>query len=385
VEFNLPEELIAFRNLTRSFAAEQIAPHAREWDAKKWLPDDVVAAMGKIGLLGVTVPEEYGGAGQGLLAMTVVVEEIARWCGGTALFVAAHSGLCTTHIRLAGNDAQKKKWLPTLASGEVIGSWCLSEPDCGSDAEALTTRAEKTKNGWLLNGRKFWITNGKRAGVFVVTARSKPERGPRTISAFIVERDRKGLIIGEPEDKMGMRASDTVPVTLENCEIPEENLCGELHAGYVDALRVLDRGRCTIGSLSVGLARGCLEEAVKYAATRHSFGVPLHDHQAIQFKLADMETQVEAARLLVRQAACTHDAGRPDKELCSIAKLFASEMASRVGWESLQIHGGAGYTKDVCVERLVRDNKLCEIGEGSSEVQRMLISRAEFKRRGAAA
>lgn len=385
MEFNLPEELIAFRDLTRSFAAERIAPHAREWDAKKWLPDDVVAEMGKIGLLGATVPEEYGGAGQGLLAMTVIVEEIARWCGGTALFVAAHSGLCTTHIRLAANEEQKKKWLPKLASGEVIGSWCLSEPDCGSDAEALTTRAEKTKNGWVLNGQKFWITNGKRAGVYVVTARTMPERGPRTISAFIVERDRKGLIIGEPEDKMGMRASDTVPVTLENCEIPAENLCGELHAGYVDALRVLDRGRCTIGSLSVGLARGCLEEAVKYAAQRHTFGVPLHSHQAIQFKLADMETQVEAARLLVRQAASTHDAGRPDKELCSIAKLFASEMASRVGWESIQIHGGAGYTKDVCVERLVRDNKLCEIGEGSSEVQRMLISRAECKRRSTAA
>jgi alkylation response protein AidB-like acyl-CoA dehydrogenase len=217
-----------------------------------------------------------------------------------------------------------------------------------------------------------------------VTARTKlGERGARTISAFIVEGDRDGLIIGEPEDKMGMRGSDTVPVNLENCEIPAENLCGNLHEGYVDALRVLDRGRCTIGSLSVGLGRGCLEEAVKYAAERKSFGVPLHDHQAIQLKLADMETQVEGARLLVRQAACTHDAGRPDKQLSSIAKLFASEMASRVGWDSIQIHGGAGYTKDVCVERLVRDAKLCEIGEGSSEVQRMLIARGEYARRAA--
>ncbi|MEK6642655.1 MAG: acyl-CoA dehydrogenase family protein [Planctomycetota bacterium] len=383
MDFNLPEELVAFRDVARKFAKERIAPNARKWDEVKWIPEDIIQEMANIGLLGATIPEEYGGSGQGLLAMTVIVEEIARWCGGTALFIAAHAGLCTTHIRLAANEEQKAKWLPKLASGEVIGSWCLSEPDCGTDAEALTTRAERTKNGWVLNGRKFWITNGKRAGIFVVTARTKPERGARTISAFLVEGDRKGLIVGEPEDKMGMRASDTVPVSFENCEIPEANLCGELHAGYVDALRVLDRGRCTIGSLSVGLGRGCLEEAVSYAKQRHSFGVPLSSHQAIQMKLADMETQIEAARLLVRQAAASHDAGRPDKQLSSIAKLFASEMASRVGWDAIQILGGAGYVKDVCVERLLRDNKLCEIGEGSSEVQRMLISRAEFLKRSA--
>ncbi len=384
MNFELPEEFVAIRDVTRAFAAEKIAPNARKWDAEKWIPTDVFKEMGRIGILGVAFPDEYGGAGMGLLGMTVVVEEIARWCGASALFIAAHSGLCSTHIRIAGNDEQKRHWLPRLATGEVIGSWCLSEPHCGTDAEALTTRAEKTAKGWVLNGAKFWITNGMRADVFVVTARTKiGERGARTISAFLVEKNTPGLIIGEPEDKMGMRGSDTVPVNFENCEIPAENLCGELNNGYVDALRVLDRGRVTIGSLSVGLARGCLEEAVKYAADRQSMGVPLHSHQAIQFKLADMETQVEAARLLVRQAACTHDAGRPDKELSSIAKLFASEMASRVGWDSIQIHGGAGYTKDVCVERLVRDNKLCEIGEGSSEVQRILIARAEYAKRSA--
>jgi alkylation response protein AidB-like acyl-CoA dehydrogenase len=383
MSFELSDDLLAIRELTGGFAAERIAPHARKWDAEKWLPDEVIREMGKVGILGVSLPEAYGGAGQGLLGMTVVVEEIARWCGATALMIAAHSGLCSAHIRIAGNDSQKNHWLPKLATGKVIGAWCLSEPECGSDAEALTTRAEKSAGGWLLNGRKFWITNGKRADVFVVTARTKPQRGARTISAFIVEKGTPGLIVGEPEDKMGMRASDTVPVTLENCEIPEENLCGGLHEGYVDALRVLDRGRVTIGSLSVGLARGCLEESVKYAAERKSFGAALHAHQAIAMKLADMDTQIEAARLLVRQAACTHDAGRPDKQLSSMAKLFASEMASRVGWEAIQIHGGAGYTKDVCVERLLRDNKLCEIGEGSSEVQRILISRAEVMRLGA--
>lgn len=380
MEFTLPDELIGFRDVTRAFAAEKIAPHARKWDAEKWIPDELFAEAGRIGLMGVTTPEAYGGSGQGLLAMTVVVEELARWCGATALSIAAHNGLCSGHLNIAGSEAQKKKYLTKLATGEWIGSWCLSEPHCGTDAAALTTRAEKSSAGWVLNGQKLWVTNGKRARVFVVMAKTKAEPGSRTISAFIVERGTKGMEIGEPEDKMGMRGSDTVPVSFENCEVPADHLCGELHGGYVDALKVLDRGRVSIGSLSVGLARGCLEEAVRYAAERQSFGVPLHAHQAIAFKLADMETQVEAARLLVRQAACTHDAGRPDKERSSIAKLFASEMASRVGWDAIQIFGGAGYTKDVCVERLTRDNKLCEIGEGSSEVQRMLIARAEFAR-----
>ncbi|MCK6456219.1 MAG: acyl-CoA dehydrogenase family protein [Phycisphaerae bacterium] len=383
MHFELSDDLRAFRDLARDFAAKHIAPHARKWDESKWIPDDVVRQMGEIGLLGVTIPEEYGGAGQGLLAMTVVVEEIARHCGATALLVAAHAGLCCGHLRLAANDTQKRKYLPSLATGKMVGSWCLSEPHCGTDAAALTTRAEKASGGWVLNGQKMWVTNGKRAGVFVVMARTKNEPGARSISAFIVERGAKGLEIGEPEDKMGMRGSDTVPLSLEDVRVGDDALVGNLDEGYIDALKVLDRGRVTIGSLSVGLGRGCLEEAVKYAAERKSFGVPLHMHQAIQLKLADMETQVEAARLLVRQAACTFDAGRPDKQAASIAKLFASEGASRVAWESIQIHGGAGYTKDICVERLARDTKLCEIGEGSSEVQRMLIARAEYQKRSA--
>jgi alkylation response protein AidB-like acyl-CoA dehydrogenase len=383
MHFDLPEDLIDFRDLARDFAQKQIAPHARKWDADKWIPEQTIALAGQIGLLGVTIPEEYGGSGQGLLAMTVIIEEIARHCGATALMIAAHAGLCAGHIKMGGSREQKQKYLPRLATGELIGSWCLSEPHCGTDAAALTTRAEKADGGWVLNGQKMWITNGKRAGVFVVIARTKPEGGARGISAFLVERDTPGFVIGEPEDKMGMRGSDTVPLSFENARVTEEALCGGLHEGYVDALKLLDRGRVTIGALSVGLARGCLEEAVKYAAERKSFGVPLAQHQAIQIKLADMETQIEAARLLVRQAACTFDAGRPDKQAASMAKLFASEMASRVGWDSIQIHGGAGYTKDICVERLVRDAKLCEIGEGSSEVQRMLIARAEFARRSA--
>lgn len=383
MQFDLPEELVAFRDVVRDFTEEKIAPHSREWDANKWIPQEVVAEAGRMGLLGVLTPEQYGGAGQSMLAMTVVLEELARWDGAFALLVEAHNGLALAHLNLAANAAQKEKYLPALASGEMMGSWCLSEPGCGTDAAALTCRAEKTSNGWLLNGQKLWVTNGKRAGLYIVMARTSPEKGSRSFSAFIVERDTPGLDIGEPEDKMGMRGSDTVPLSLEDCEIPAANLVGELHHGYVDALKVLDEGRFLIGSLAVGLGRGCLEESVKYSEERQAFGVPLHKHQAIGFKLADMETQLEAARLLVRQAACAYDAGRPDKQLASMAKLFASETASRIGWEAIQILGGAGYTKDMPVERLVRDAKLCEIGEGTSEVQRILIARAEAARRSA--
>lgn len=383
MQFKLPEELVAFRDVTREFAAEKIAPHAREWDAKKWIPEEVVAEAGRIGLLGVMTPEEYGGAGQSSLAMTVVLEELARQDGAFALIVEAHNGLCLAHLNLAANEKQKKKYLPDLASGAKLGSWCLSEPGCGSDAAALTCRAEKTSAGWVLNGQKLWVTNGKRAGVFVVMARTTRASAKHGVSAFIVERGAKGIEIGEPEDKMGMRGSDTVPLSFEECEIPEANLLGNLHNGFIDAMKVLDEGRFLIGALAVGLARGCLEEALKYAGERQAFGKPLHAHQAIAFKLADMETQVEAARLLVRQAACAKDAGRPDKTLCSMAKLFSTEMAGRLGWEAIQILGGAGYTKDMSVERLTRDAKLCEIGEGTSEVQRILIARAEAKRRSA--
>lgn len=380
MEFELPEDLVAFRDVIREFAAEKIAPNARRWDAEKWIPEDVVAEAGRIGLLGVTTPEKYGGVGQSMLAMTVVIEEIARWDGSMALLIEAHNGLCLQHLNMSASEELKAKYLPDLATGKMIGSWCLSEPDCGTDAEALTTRAEKTSAGWVLNGQKLWVTSGKRAGLYVVMARTKPERGSRTISAFIVERGAAGIHIGELEDKMGMRGTDTVPVSFDNCEIPEENLVGELHHGYVDALKVLDEGRFSVGAISVGLARGCLEEALRYAGERQAFGKPLHAHQAILFKLADMETDIEAARLLVRQAASAYDMGRPDKKLCCIAKLFASEAASRIGWDAIQIFGGAGYTKDVCVERLLRDNKLCEIGEGTSEVQRMLIAREEYRR-----
>lgn len=373
--FDLPEDLVALQDTVRDFAANEIRPHARDWDRDQHLPDEVIAKMAEIGLLGVLTETEYGGAGLGYLANSIVMEEIARQCGATALFLAAHNGLATAHIRLAANPEQKKKYLPRLATGEIIGSWGLTEPGCGSDAAAMSTRAVKDGDGWRITGHKQFITNGTRASIFVVTAITDPAAGPRGISAFLVEKDAPGFSVGHKEDKMGMRASDTVTLNFENVYAGPETLCGKLGQGYTDALKVLERGRVGIGALSVGLARGALEEAVAYGKERKSFGKPLVDHQAIAFMLADMATEVDAARLLVRDAAITLDGGRSDRIKSSVAKMFASEIATKACLNAIQICGGYGYTKDLPVERYMRDAKLCEIGEGSSQIQRIIIAR----------
>lgn len=375
MDFDLPEDLISLRDVVRDFAANEIRPHARKWDADQHMPDAIIAQMAELGLLGVMVPEEHGGAGLGYLANAVVMEEIARQDGGVALMLAAHVGLCTGHIKLAGNEEQYKKYLPRLARGELIGAWGLTEPACGSDAAALTTRADKDGDGWRLTGQKQFITNGSRAGVFVIMALTEPELKSKGISAFIVERDAEGFTIGAKEDKLGMRSSDTVTLSLEKVYVGREALLGEHNGGYVDTLRVLERGRISIGALSVGLARGALEEATAYALERQAFGKPLSDKQAIQFMLADMATRIDAGRLLVRDAAITIDRGENAKLKASIGKLFASEAATQIALDAIQIFGGAGYTKDVPVERYMRDAKLCEIGEGSSQVQRIIIAR----------
>ncbi len=376
MNFDLPEDLISLRDVVRDFAANEIRPHARDWDREQHLPDETIAKMGELGLLGAMTPTEYGGAGLGYLANTVVMEEIARQCGGTALMLAAHVGLCSTHIRLAANEEQKKKYLPPLATGELIGAWGLTEPGCGSDAAAMSTRAVKDGNGWRISGHKQFITNGTRAGIFVIMAVTEPERKGKGVSAFLVERDAKGFSIGHKEDKLGMRCSDTVTLNLEDVRVGPEALCGEYNAGFFDTLKVLERGRIGIGALSVGLARGSIEEAAAYALDRHTFGKPLAEHQAIQFMLADMTAQTEAARLLVRDAAITCDRGDPLGTKASVAKLFASEIATQAALNAIQIFGGYGYTKDVPVERYLRDAKLCEIGEGSSQVQRIIIARS---------
>ncbi|MFQ5413537.1 MAG: acyl-CoA dehydrogenase family protein [Phycisphaerae bacterium] len=375
MDFDLPDDLVALQEVTGRFASEHIAPHAREWDRNADIPRDVVAKLGELGLLGIFIPTEYGGSGLGDLGATVVMEEIARHCGATALMLDAHNALCSAHLLVGANDAQKQTYLPKLASGEMLGAWALSEPGCGSDAAALLTTAVRDGDTWVLNGSKQWITNGLYAGVYVVMAKTTPEGGAKGISAFIVDRGTAGLIVGPKEDKLGMRGSDTVGLTLDDVRLPADRLCGALHGGFVDAMKVLERGRITIAAMSVGLARGALEESLAYAKQRMAFGKAIFEQQSIQFMLADMVTEIDAARLLARRAAMLSDAGKACNIAASIAKLNASEIATRACLNAIQIHGGMGYTKEVPVERYMRDAKLCEIGEGSSQIQRMIIAR----------
>ncbi|MCA9243862.1 MAG: acyl-CoA dehydrogenase family protein [Phycisphaerales bacterium] len=375
MDFDLPEDIVALRDVVRDFAEKEIRPHAREWDKQQSLPDSLLGRMAELGLLGVMIDTEYGGSGLGFLANSVIMEEIARQDGSVALTLAAHNGLCVAHMRQAANDEQKKRYFPKLASGEMIGSWGLTEPGSGSDAAAMSTRAVADGDGWRISGQKQFITNGSRAGVFVITAVTDPAAGPKGISAFLVERGAKGFTVGAKEDKLGMRASDTVSLTFDETPVKKADLCGKLGQGYIDALKVLERGRVGIGALSVGLARGALEESIAYSKSREAFGKPIADLQAIQFMLADMATEIEAARLLVRDAAIVLDEGSNDRVKSSVCKLFASEIATKACLNAIQIHGGYGYTTEVPVERYMRDAKLCEIGEGSSQIQRVIIAR----------
>ncbi len=375
MDYELSDDLKSLQEMARRFAADHIAPHARKWDREADIPRDLVSKLAELGFLGIFIPTEYGGVGLGDLGASVIMEEIARHCGATALMLDAHNALCSAHLIRAASAEQKAKYLPKLASGEWLGAWALTEPGCGSDAAALTTTATLDGDSWVLNGAKQWITNGHYAGVYVVMARNKPDGGAKGISAYIVERGTPGLIIGPKEDKLGMRASDTVGLTFENCRIPKANLCGKLGEGFVDAMKTLERGRITISAMSVGLARGALEESLAYAKQRTAFGKPIFEHQSIQFMLADMAMEVDAGRLLTRKAGILSDAGRPSNIEASVAKLFTSEMATRACLNAIQVHGGNGYTKEVPVERYMRDAKLCEIGEGSSQIQRMVIAR----------
>lgn len=375
MEFDLPEDLASLQDVARRFAADNIRPHARTWDREADLPRDVIKKLADVGFLGIFTPTEYGGAGLGDLGASVIMEEIARQCGATALMLDAHNALCSAHIIRAANEAQKAKYLTKLAAGDYQGAWALTEPGCGSDAAALTTTAELKGEHWVINGAKQWITNGHYAGVYVVMARTKPDGGAKGISAFLVERGTPGLTIGPKEDKLGMRASDTVGLMFDNLKVPKENLCGKLNEGFIDAMKVLERGRITISAISVGLARGALEESLSYAKQRTAFGKPIFEHQAIQFLLADMAMEIDAGRLLTRKAGILSDAGKPSNIEASMAKLFTSEMATRACLNAIQIHGGNGYTKEVPVERYMRDAKLCEIGEGSSQIQRIIIAK----------
>lgn len=382
MNFDLPEELAALRDTARRFAEKEIGPHAQEWDRNESYPDDIIPKLGAQGFMGIMVPEEYGGAGGNYMMFAIILEELARYDGGLALAVEAHNGLCCSHIMIGGNEAQKKKYLPPLARGEQIGSWCLSEPGSGTDAAAMTTRAVKDGDHWVLNGAKQFITNGRRAGTYVITAVSDPSKGAGGISAFVVERGTSGLSHSKPEEKLGMRSSDTVTISLDNVRVPEANMLGAVNRGFDDVKKVLERGRIMIAALSLGLARGAMEDSVKYAHERKTFGVAIVQHQAIQHKLADMAAQVEAGRLLTWQSATMQDEGKDTKYFAPITKVFVSEMATRVCMDAIQVHGGYGYLRDYNVERAMRDAKLCEIGEGTSEILRVLIARELSKRLG---
>lgn len=371
----IPEHLLEVQRTVRDFCQEEVKPHAARWDAEERFPAEVVKKVGELGLLGMVVPEEYGGTALGALGIAVVVEEIARFDGSLALTVASHNGLGTSHVLRFGSEALKKKYLPALAAGEKLAAWGLTEPGSGSDAAALRTRAEKKGDRWILNGTKLFITQGTVGEVFVVLAVTSPEKRQKGITAFLLEKGMKGFAQRPIHGKLGMRSSDTAELHLEDVEVPDEWRVGEIDAGFVNTLQILDKGRITIGALATGLARGALEESTAYAKERRTFGKAIAEHQAVAFMLADMATETAAARMLVHRAAALADQGRPFGREAAMGKLFASEAAMRATTKAIQIHGGNGYTRDYPVERYFRDAKLCEIGEGTSEVQRMVIAR----------
>jgi alkylation response protein AidB-like acyl-CoA dehydrogenase len=374
MDFRLTDEQTQIQQMVRDFALSEIKPSLMEWDEAQHFPTDVFKRAGGLGMLGVTVPEEYGGAGLSYIDYIHVIEELAVVDSGFALSVAAHNSLGTGHIYLAGNDEQKKKWLPKLTSGEWIAAWGLTEPSSGSDASGMRTTAVKDGDDWILNGTKNFITNATYADISVVlTVTDKADK--RGITAFAVEMDRPGIRPGKKENKLGMRVSDTAELVMEDCRVPSSNILGQIGHGFIDAMKVLDGGRISIGALSVGIARGAYEAARDYAKQRQAFGKSISDFQAIQFMLADMATEIDAARLLCYRAATMKDAGEKVTQASAMAKLYASEVAVRATEKGVQIFGGYGFIKEFPAEKYYRDVKLCTIGEGTSEIQRMVIAR----------
>ena len=375
MDLRLSEEQALLRRTVREFAEAEIRPHVMEWDETQQFPMDLLPKLAALGLTGITYDERYGGSGMSALDYCICIEELARVCPAIALSVAAHNGLCTSHIAQFGNDAQKDQYLPRLVRGEVLGAWGLTEAGAGSDAAGMRTTAVKQGNCWALNGAKTFITHGRIGGVMVVIAITDRSKGHRGISAFIVEHGTPGMSAGKKEDKLGMRASDTSEVIFENCRVPAANLLGEEGQGFINTLQVLDAGRIGIAALSVGLAQGAYEAARNYAKERRQFGQPLSAFQAIQWKLADNATRIEAARLLTYRAAHLRDRGSRTTRESSMAKLFASEAAVKAADDCVQIHGGYGFVKDYPAEKYFRDVKLLTIGEGTSEIQRLVIAR----------
>ncbi len=367
------------RDTTRKFCEEELEPIAAECDEMGEFPEDVVKKMGKLGLLGLTIPKEYGGSGADAISYLLVLEEIAKICTSTALTIEAHSSLGVSHIFEVGTKEQREKYVPALAKGEKLAAWGLTEANAGSDAGATQTTASLDGDEWILNGTKIFITNGHVADIFTIMARTSKGRGPKGVSAFIIEKGTDGFSIGTKEDKLGMRASVTSELVFENCRIPKENLLGKEGKGFIGAMRILDAGRVAISAISLGIGQRALDESIKYAKEREQFGRPIAKFQAIQWMLSDMATELDAARLLVYRAAKLMEEGKKFTKEAAMAKLFAAEMGSRIADKAIQIHGGYGYTTDYPVEKLFRDAKLCEIGEGTNEVQRLVIARELLK------
>jgi alkylation response protein AidB-like acyl-CoA dehydrogenase len=382
LDFSLSEEQQLLKQTVRDFAESELRPYSREWDEKQEFPREVFSKLGGLGLMGVVWPPEYGGSGLTTLDYALVMEELARVDAGVALSVAAHNSLCSGHIFLAGTDEQKRRFLAPLARGEKVGCWGLTESSAGSDAGGTRTTGVRDGDSWVLNGSKTFITNGRVADTAVVMAVTDRGKGKKGISAFVVERGTQGFRAGKKEDKLGVRSSDTSELVFEDCRIPAENLLGREGFGFVDTLRILDRGRIGIAAFSVGIAQASLEASMKYALERKQFGHPIADFQAVQFKIADMSTHVHAARLLTWRAASLRDTGREHTAESSMAKLFAGEAAVQIALDAIQIHGGYGYLKEYKVERYLRDAKLGTIGEGTSEVQRLVIARELLGLRG---
>ncbi len=379
MDFAFTPEQTQLRNMVRDFATAEIAPHVSEWDENQTFPLEAVKKAGQLGLLGAIFPEELGGAGLNYVEYSIVVEELAHVDPSFALIVAAHNSLCTNHIFIAGNQEQKEKYIPKLATGEWIGCWSLTEPEAGSDAGGTRSSAVLRDGCWVLNGGKTFTTNAHYADVCVAMCVTDRQASQHGISAFILEKNTPGFRVGKKENKLGMRSSATGEVLFTDCRIPPSQLLGKPGEGFVDSLRILDGGRISIAALSVGTAQGAYETALRYSKQRKQFGRFISEFQAIQHKLADMATSIEAARLLVLRAAALKDAGQRVTKESSMAKLFASEIAVRVCDDALQIHGGYGFIKDYAVEKFYRDVKLCTIGEGTSEIQRMVIARQLLK------
>jgi alkylation response protein AidB-like acyl-CoA dehydrogenase len=376
VDFHFTDEQNHLRRSVREFAEGEILPHVMEWDEVSHFPSEIVPKLADMGLLGIIFPDEYGGAGLGYIEYVIAIEELSRVDGSVGIIVAAHNSLCSNHIFKFGNEAQKQKYLSPLAQGKKIGAWSLTEPDAGSDAGGTRTTAKRDGDHWVINGAKTFTTNGHYADVCVAMAVTDKSKASHGISAFIIEKGTPGFKPGKKENKLGLRASDTSEVIFSDCRVPKENLLGDEGEGFTGSLKILDGGRISIAALALGMAQGALDAAVKYAKQRKQFGQPISEFQAIQFKLADMATEVEAARLLVYQAAWLAD--RKDVRFTresSMAKLFASEVAVRIANECVQIHGGYGFIKDYPAEKFYRDVKLCTIGEGTSEIQRLVIAR----------